>query len=341
LNFSARLISSTNSLKSHLKTSGLSEVEAISLAEKFKPVVYFHKDETSFPTNVNEYNIDWSKATFGNTDATVDTNKFKGSTSLKQDAPYYVSILENSDGTCRISYVIHYGFNPAGPTIHFKAKLVGVGIDIEVTPGNYGLGVHYGDNEHIEVTLNKGYGSIKQIVYAYHSYEMTVSGSGFETENGTHPVVYVAKGSHASYPTKGDQNYNTVWDKSKKTLGVTVYDTYLKFYDHPPSSKSSGKRWYSTNLRVLKLNGNKMESVGMSTNEYNIGFKYSGRLGLQYDNRNVDALKSALGYNTFYKAMKKVSKSTANDMDDALNEKLDEFEIESLASMSLNAKGYW
>jgi len=274
----------------------------------------------------------------------VDTKGFKGNTSLNQNVPIYVSILENSDGTARISYLFLYGWNAKGPTLHVKAKMVGVGIDTTVTVGNYGFDLHYSDIEHIEVTLNKGYSSVQKIKYAYHAFSYEKTASEVEWE-GNHPVVYVALGSHASYATAGDQTYITLWSEKKTekvvVTKVTVYDTYGVFEDHCPSSKSDGKRFFSNTPRLLVLNGNKVNSVNMSNDEYYCSFKYSGRLGIRYDNRDLDGLKSAIGYSTFMKVLKTLSKSTYNKIDDAVDDYMDDAYVESSASNCFYTRGFW
>jgi hypothetical protein len=330
------LTNCSNNLKSSVQTSSLSEADATTLMKKFQPVVYFHSNEGYFPTSIENFSIDWSKATINSKEAIYDTKGYKGNTSLKQDAPVYCSIKVNDDGTVRISYLFLYGWNNTGPKIHMKAKLVGVGIDNWVTAGDYGADLHYSDVEHIEIYLKSDKSTVNYMYYAYHQWG-TDSGDKIYSNQveweGTHPVVYAALGSHASYKSAGDLTYHTAWSEKKKVVGVTVYDTYCVLVDYTQKSK----RWFSTNPRLLKLNDAAVS--GISNDENYIGFKYSGRLGVEYTNVKWDDLKKYSGYNTFMAALKKVSKSTYNSIDD----NMDEIEglMESKASNGFYSRSYW
>jgi hypothetical protein len=283
--------------------------------------------------------------TLGDDEAEYDWGTWKGNTKLDQSVPIYTSIMEwGTDGTVRISYLFLYGFNAGGPTMDVKAELTGVSIKTSITAGDYGIGVHYSDVEHIEVTLNSGYSSIKQIKYAYHKWSQTLT-SGYTLESSTHPVVFVAQGSHSSWPTGGSKTYETIWSEKDKedivVATVTVYDTYGKLVDYPPAKTSTGVRYYSTNPRLLKLNGSATTTTSMTTAETYCGFKYSGRLGATYADPDIDGLKDDTGYNTMMDAMYYVDRGTYNDIDAAMDDAMSDAMLETPASNCFYGRSFW
>jgi hypothetical protein len=321
------------SFQSELKTkTALTEDEARTLMLKYQPVFYFKNGESAYPTAIEDFKIDWTKAKLGDKTAQVDTKGFKGNSSLKSNTPIYSSVVEQTNGELRITYMILYGWNGAGPTFSIKAKCAGMGIDKDIEVGKYGAGVHYSDVEHIEVNLNSNR-SLKNLVYAYHEWTKTYSKSDLTWENSTHPVVYASKGSHASYSNAGEQKYLKAWDVKKKKLGVTIYDSKLYLKDYT----SKDKRWYSKTPRLLKWNTN--QASGISNDELYVAFKYKGRLGAYYDNDGWDKVKSVSGYNTFYKALKKISNSAARDVAEGMSEV--EGTMESGAPNAFYGRKFW
>jgi hypothetical protein len=324
------------SLTSRLRTkTPLSEAEGIELMKKYLPVFYFHPSEKSFPTSIESFKIDWTKVAFDDDSQVYDIKEYKGETSLKQNAPIYVSILENSDGSIRISYLCLYGWNDAGSSIKFTGKATNYNQSTSVLAGKYGIDLHYSDVEHIEVILKKDK-SLNYLTYAYHQWTKDYQVKDLSWD-GTHPIVYIALGAHASYPKSGEITYFTSWSKSKKTLGVTLYDTSLTLVDSCAASSIQGKKWFSTNPRLLKLNGNKVS--GISTDEENLSFKYSGRLGVEYENVKWDSLKSDIKYDAFMTILKLLDKSTYNQID----AKMDEVEkmMEAKGSKSFYKRSFW
>jgi hypothetical protein len=322
----------SNSSQSLLKTKAYTESQAKTLIEKFKPVVYFHSDEAYFPTKIEDFKIDWTKANLSNSETFIDTKGYKGATTLSQNLPLYVSFLQNSDGTIRISYMFLYAWNDKGPELNLYGKAVGLGVDKDFTVGSYGLGVHYSDVEHIEVYL-KSDGSFNYAYYAYHSWGTDKGDEKYSKdlawEDG-HPVVYCSKGSHASYTKSGEQVYKEIFYQKG-----TGYKAYAKLKDNC----SKGKRWLSTNVRFLKFNGNQVS--GISNDELYLGFKYSGRLGVVYKNDQWDSFLKNTGYSTVKKVVKTFSKSAANKMDSGINSLKDTLEAECAASNSFYGRGYW
>jgi len=198
------------------------------------------------------------------------------------------------------------------------------------------MDLHYSDVEHIQVTLNKGYGSIKEIIYAYHSWTTTVEAKDVEFEDTTHPVVYVGKGSHASYHTAGDQTYDTFW--SKKGTG---YNTYGILIDYPPPNKTNAVRFYSSNPRLLKLNGSQTTTTHLSTAEIYVGFKYSGHMGMTWPNTDVNTFKKDSGYDAMMSALKKLSKKDYDDISTKFNAQMSAWILVSQSSLGFYTRSFW
>jgi len=69
----------------------------------------------------------------------------------------------------------------------------------------FGNGKHHGDWEHVMVTLSEDRARIAAVTFWLHGdhYTRTAVHNGFQVEDGAHPVVYVAKHSHASFHNQG------------------------------------------------------------------------------------------------------------------------------------------
>jgi len=153
--------------------------------------------------------------------------------------------------------------------------------------------LHWGDIEHIVVTLASGYTTIKEITYAFHKWSKTYTADGTQdgkissnvTFEGDHPLVFTGNGSHASYSTAGDQYYYTAFDRSG-----TGYKAWAKFIDYPGST-TAGYRWTGY-ARLLKLNGNPTSDI--TPTEKILAFEFYGALGAQIEDPKVNKYVSEL-----------------------------------------------
>ncbi|AGC46123.1 hypothetical protein MYSTI_04833 [Myxococcus stipitatus DSM 14675] len=70
---------------------------------------------------------------------------------------------------------------------------------------SFGNGSHHGDWENVVVTLSEDRSSIAAVTFTMHGKDYTrlAARGGFELENGSHPVVYVGKNSHAAFQNQG------------------------------------------------------------------------------------------------------------------------------------------
>ncbi len=100
------------------------------------------------------------------------------------------------------------------------------------------FGEHEGDWEHIEIKL----GSDDKAIEIYHSShegeQMPVPWASVRKVPGTeHPIIYSAKGSHASYPTSGQQSRPWV-DVPKVPVPLPVFILTPDFTDEGPAWKT-------------------------------------------------------------------------------------------------------
>jgi len=125
---------------------------------------------------------------------------------------------------------------------------------------------------------------------------------------GNHPQIYLAKGSHASYKNSANTKYTTLYENSANGGDNQVE---MSLIDH---TSNDGKYFNSSNIRLLKFNG--QEATGISTEERYFGISYYGSMGktLTYDIGETDAFKAmrAIG-----NAVKKVKKNWGNNILDA------------------------
>jgi len=288
MNFETRFLSSTVTL---------TESTARDLMIKYQPVVYIHSSEKYFPAAIEWFNLDWSTTTMKDSNATI-TSSYQGPSSYQSNAPIYASILQNSDGTVRLVFFYLFGYNGCGPAFEAYAKAIGIKISktVSVCPAD----VHWSDLEGIQIYFNADL-SVNYLVYDYHSWKTTLTSSQVTWE-GTNPVVYIANGSHASYTTAANQEYDKAW--SEKGTGYNTYGSLIDYTDN------TGNKWKSSNPRLLKFNGNPTSDI--STDEMNLAFNYYGHLGQQIENETYNAITSLV--NEVADGIKVFSKSAYNNI---------------------------
>lgn len=161
--------------------------------------------------------------------------------------PLYVATSEKN-GKIYIQYLFFYGFN--GP------------YDIAVMEGREGMmktlrDLHEADLEHFSVELDKNTKKITRLYYSSHG-----SNEGFWLDanspdiewDGTHPVVYVARNSHALYPKAG---------------------TYVRIFGMANDITTRGQLWKGKLIRVYRKNDPRFDPKTM-------GWLYfSGKMGGQ------------------------------------------------------------
>jgi hypothetical protein len=99
---------------------------------------------------------------------------------------------------------------------------------------------HEGDIERVQIILDKATGTPMPInvTFGQHRGGKTVPwNGGVSFIEGTHPKVFVAQGSHASYPTDGDHPVGPCTDETSSTGLVSFPTGYVNEYDIPTGNK--------------------------------------------------------------------------------------------------------
>jgi len=189
-------------------------------AINYAPIDYIHENEQYFPTTIEKLAPKWSTVKISDPNAIVDIN-INAQPKFDNTAPLYVSIQKTPTGYS-IGYGVIFGFNNCGPKASLSANTyspVGkVGFTntmIDLCPADK----HNGDLEHAIVNIDFDF-SVISVDVAYHQWDALRYPNQMNWEFG-HPVIYMAVGSHAHYPTPGPQNYYEVFNVSS---GKNVQD---------------------------------------------------------------------------------------------------------------------
>jgi hypothetical protein len=177
------------------------------LINAYSPVLFFHPNEQYYPCSIEYYfkhstlqdsdnnivsatpltpqNIcSYDVAEMEKTFLKIDKSAWEGPNNIL-NTPMYVSVAETIN-TYILKYIFLYAYNGS-------YKL-----------GSFNIGGHDCDIEHITIHVSKNLHTITEIFYSAHGTAdgMWVSSANIEF-TGSHPNVYIARGSHATYPTAG------------------------------------------------------------------------------------------------------------------------------------------
>ena len=180
---------------------GVSDFKENQLAVKYTPYLHFAGGEKFFPTDVS-YHVDNSRLFLKSDDSNilVDSSPTMATISLYKGGDYFLNntlggfeeIAEDYDQYREsFGYVVY-----ARVTESMGYFVVQYWFFYAINPGS--LNQHQGDWEMIEIILN----SAETPLYATYSQHFSgekASWSDVEKVDDTHPRVYVALGSHASY----------------------------------------------------------------------------------------------------------------------------------------------
>ena len=184
------------------------------MAMMFAPIVKLHPDETAFPTNLesmlthsqmineNTWQVvqPFNSLTLSNVNNLSDSchphcclhsnsSHWRGISphKLNDSAPYYVNYYEHND-KWYLQYVFLYMYNPGyQKSIHHLQAI---------------FGNHEADAEHITIEFKESL--ITRVYFAAHGVHDGVWKNRDEIHfHDSHPIVYSALGSHASYPSSG------------------------------------------------------------------------------------------------------------------------------------------
>jgi len=160
---------------------------------------------TSLDDQINHAKIDWMVSAYGKPDSSGNA----------ASAPATIIVAEKDGGIVDAFYFYFYSYN-FGP---------------EVLGEHYGN--HVGDWEHSMVRFVNG--EPQYVYYSEHSGGKAYNYSAVEITNGR-PTVYIATGSHANYPTSGEQDYEPyvpfgiLHDSTDKGTYWDVTQNYRGYY---------------------------------------------------------------------------------------------------------------
>ncbi len=188
-----------------------------SLAIKFCPNLYLHSHEVYNPCEINwllskstlmtkkdnavkrikespltqrdiwEYSQQNHPNEYGRTDVWIDFKGEMWGQSELDKVPIYAHIKQLDERLIRISYMMIYAYNGAKKVMGFVP-----------------VGFHWGDVEHVTIEVDIEKQSITKMFFGAHT---TLEGRWVDAKDlefeDTHPVVYIAVNSHATYPKEG------------------------------------------------------------------------------------------------------------------------------------------
>jgi hypothetical protein len=337
-----------NDLTSSIKVGAITQTgKLLHAARLFSPVTYFESKEEHFPCSVEDMSINWPS------DLTVEntlTYNYNACKDLSSKAPYYVKIKKDGTGY-QLVFVVIYAYNACGPEFSITA---GVWTNVGKLPGSLDdsrisvcpAGVHNGDIEHSIVYIDSNLIPYK-VYTAYHEWGTTTKtyDIGFD---GSHPVIYAARGSHAGYPKGGDQFYKKIWDESSGTNSTCASSCSWHGIPYPCTkscwigAKTSGylvdnlgsnTKWLPP-LRVLA--SDVFTVTNITSNEDKL-LQFKGRFGEQINNNGWNTVKKTVLSSVSF--IKTVCSSCYNNISKALDN-LDNY-YNGGAPSALNGRDFW
>ena len=172
-------------------------------AERFAPRLRFDGAGHGYPMSAQTYYDTivktGSSARLENTDAsTLSTGQI----------PTYYQVIQCEGAQLRIKYWWFYGY---------QTNCDGVS------------GSHNGDWEDVTVTLSEDQTRIAAVTFSMHgkSYTRLTNRNGFSLEEGTHPVVYVGKTTHAAFHAQGGSSNSCLpWEEYRNNSTGTRLDSW-------------------------------------------------------------------------------------------------------------------
>jgi len=179
---------------------GISDAKELELASLYAPSLQFKSGERFFPVDV-EYHLDGSvlKQRTGETVTIVDTSPSVSSISML-GADYFLASEFGSIADLAADYESKRA--TLGYTVYTQVKTEAQTIVVQYwlfyAYNDAPINEHEGDWEMIMIFLDSSETPVSA-VYSQHLQGQRTSWGDVDKDSGTHPKVYVAKGSHANY----------------------------------------------------------------------------------------------------------------------------------------------
>lgn len=136
-------------------------------------------------------------------------------------AKAYVTVSHFNREVVRIAFWFYYPFNGPGK---FRITIGDSTLDNVEIPN---LGRHYSDWEHVTLAVHKTSQGWKLDAVYLSRHDLTIWHSPADLQfSGQHPIIYVARDSHAHYATAGTQYYKRPFSQSfgVGTAAIDLYD---------------------------------------------------------------------------------------------------------------------
>ena len=190
------------------------------LLETYAPVLYFHPEEKVFPWGINSmlYNADLKKLRnkrkvsmpVGSSDL-LSNNSDKLYLDLRNIVPYHDTITSsnNLDNSFK-----RFPFKVYGRRIDPQKKSTHIILQYWLFyPFNDWHNDHEGDWELIQIHYAKLRHEPDQLTTSHHHSGSVIPWDRVSKINGTHPKIFVAKGSHGNWLTSGNHAVGKLWRK--------------------------------------------------------------------------------------------------------------------------------
>ncbi len=200
---------------------GPSPQDDLALAQRYAPVLYFHPEEIFCPQPVDvivrQARLRRMRRLWFDTNVLLHLD-IADFLSLSVDQQYFLDVWYGTDGSSAYTnYSAHQSYyrsvlspEAGGPPVTAYARVVREGDHITIQYWlfyfyNDWFNKHEGDWEMVQVMLTAD-GEAEWVVLSQHHGGTRRPWAGTPVEEETHPVVYVARGSHANYFV-GDEVY--------------------------------------------------------------------------------------------------------------------------------------
>lgn len=291
-----------------LETEAFYQDEIQYQANRLKPILYFHEEENFFPVSFEDLDINWEGVNLEDKAYELEYN-FKAGTELSNDAVIYVNVSQDSNGYT-FSYAFILAYNNCGPRLSFKFSIstwIYEYVSSETKATVCPLGLHEGDIEHVQVRTDREFNFLSA-KYAFHNDSRTLFYHELEWED-SHPIVFIALGSHASYHKPGLVKYK---DFLNKKVGANMpcprvcetangfwfpcfeqcfvgFETHVYIEDQTGNYENNKK--FDPKVKIIKNNFYKL-AYNLTENEAKMN-AFKGRMGRKFFNKDWDEFKTS------------------------------------------------
>jgi len=198
--------------------AGSGKITESDLLKKYAPVLYFHPEEKVYPWGINSilYNADLKKLRnkrkismpVGSKDL-LSNNSDKLYLDIRHIVPYHDSVnsSNNIDNTFK-----RFPFKVYGRRIDPQKNSTHIVLQYWLFyPFNDWHNDHEGDWELIQIHYAKDKQGPVQLTTSHHHSGSVISWDKVSKINGTHPKIFIAKGSHGNWPTSGNHAVGKIW----------------------------------------------------------------------------------------------------------------------------------